>query len=88
MVIRATRGPHHHHQPATKQSIGLEALLAIVLSVVQKRERGSGKHCFSVLKIQATLGQRQLSLSGILCNSHQFYMPTENKFVKEFQYFP
>ena len=88
MAIRATRGPHHHHQPATKQSIGLEAWLAIILSVVQKRERGSGKHRFSVLKIQATLGQRLLSLPGIVGNSHRIYMPTENQFVKEFRCFP
>ena len=88
MTIRATRGPHHHHQPATKQSIGLETWLAIILSVVQKRERGSGKHRFSVLKIQATFSQRELSLPGIVCNSHRIYMSTENQFVKEFRYFP
>jgi hypothetical protein len=87
VAIRATRCPHHHHQPATKQSIGLEAWLAIILPVVQKRERGSGKHSFSVLKIQATLSQRQLSLPGIVRNSHRIYMPTENQFVKEFRHF-
>jgi hypothetical protein len=86
VAIRATRSPNHHHQPATKQPIGLEAWLTIVLTVIQKRERGPGKHRFSVLKIQASLSQRSLSLSGIVSNSHRINMPTENDSVKEFRY--
>ena len=88
MAIRATRGPHHHHQPATKQSISLEAWLAVVFSVVQQRERDSGKHHFSALKIQASLSQRLVSLPGIVGYSHRINMPTENQFVKDFQCFP
>lgn len=84
MAILATRGPHHHDEPLTKQAVGLKPGLTIVVPVVQQRESGPGKYLRGVLKIQTPLSQRSLSLGGIVRDRHGIYMPTENWFVKEF----
>jgi hypothetical protein len=53
VAIRATRGPNHHYETPAEEPVSLEALLTIVLAVVQQCQGWAGEHDFGVPEIQS-----------------------------------
>jgi hypothetical protein len=82
MAIRATRCPHHHNETAGKETVSLESRLAVMLSIIQQRERNAGENRPGALEIQSALSQRSLPLDGIVSDFNVINMPTENSTVK------
>ena len=62
---RAAIRPDHHHHPISEKAVGLIANFAIVLSIIDQRQRLPGKHPGRIEEIEPALLSDLLALGWV-----------------------